>query len=177
MSYHLKKLFQSTIASFLCTVCLSHGVRVSHKSMLNLANLLKCDIRRALLQLQFWCESGGGISQMFVDLTSTPLRTYKTERILDTNQMVASTPVTAKKTKTENCQTPKSNSDDDFMNLMPNKRPRSLIPDDASSTSSKSSSKTKTGKSKKRKTRGRKPKNKNTVSKVRETLNFYDIRN
>ncbi|XP_005101852.1 uncharacterized protein LOC101848052 [Aplysia californica] len=63
---------QRTIASLLCTVCLSHGVRVSHRSMLNLASLTKGDIRRALLQLHFWCESGGGTSQIILDLIGSP---------------------------------------------------------------------------------------------------------
>lgn len=38
-----------------------HGVRVGHQSILNAVRYLKGDIRRCLLYLQYWCESGGGL--------------------------------------------------------------------------------------------------------------------
>ncbi|GFN78551.1 ATPase family aaa domain-containing protein 5, partial [Plakobranchus ocellatus] len=46
--------------SFLCCVCLAHGIAVARRTMEELLQLLKFDLRRCLLYLQFWCQSQGG---------------------------------------------------------------------------------------------------------------------
>ena len=61
MSACLNLLFiQVSVVSYLSCVCLAHGVPVSRRSIEELWQLLDGDIRRCLLYLQFWGQSGGG---------------------------------------------------------------------------------------------------------------------
>ena len=46
--------------SYLCCVSLAHGVPATRHSIAELWQLLGGDLRRCLLYLQFWCQSGGG---------------------------------------------------------------------------------------------------------------------
>ncbi|GFS08351.1 ATPase family AAA domain-containing protein 5 [Elysia marginata] len=51
---------QVSSVSYLCCVCLAHGIPVARHSVARLWQLLGGDLRKCLLFLQFWCLSGGG---------------------------------------------------------------------------------------------------------------------
>ena len=53
------KFFQSNLATYLQLVCLAENVRTDHAEMTSLAQLYNCDLRRLLLALQCWVETGG----------------------------------------------------------------------------------------------------------------------
>ncbi len=112
--------------------------------MLNVASLVKGDVRRALLQLQWWCQSGGGRSQMILDLTATPHRPTHVDKHLvpsskhaELKHDVFGTPLSVAP-KTLSKDTKDDNSDDDFTSIKPRFRnKRSLVrKDDISSCSS-----------------------------------------
>uniref|UniRef100_A0A2C9M576 AAA+ ATPase domain-containing protein n=1 Tax=Biomphalaria glabrata TaxID=6526 RepID=A0A2C9M576_BIOGL len=67
-SIFFKKPSRSSIARYLSTVCLSHGINVDTSSLSSLVDHLKGDIRKCLLSLQYWCESGGGRTTEDVDI-------------------------------------------------------------------------------------------------------------
>ncbi|XP_014681601.1 PREDICTED: ATPase family AAA domain-containing protein 5-like [Priapulus caudatus] len=50
----------TTTASHLQAMCLAEGVRTDHRDILSLVSFLTGDIRRCMLSLQFWVNSGAG---------------------------------------------------------------------------------------------------------------------
>ncbi|KAM4661939.1 ATPase family AAA domain-containing protein 5 [Discoglossus pictus] len=48
------------VASFLRVLCLAENLRTDSKDFATFLTINKCDIRRSMLNLQFWAKSGGG---------------------------------------------------------------------------------------------------------------------
>ncbi|XP_055955097.1 ATPase family AAA domain-containing protein 5 [Patella vulgata] len=53
----------SLVVSHLQTICLVEGIRTDYQDLHNLVTYYNNDVRRCMLALQFWVESGGGIKQ------------------------------------------------------------------------------------------------------------------
>ena len=64
------KFFQSNLATYLQLVCLAENVRTDHAEMTSLAQLYNCDLRRLLLALQCWVETGGSAHPELRDVTA-----------------------------------------------------------------------------------------------------------
>ncbi|XP_059167277.1 ATPase family AAA domain-containing protein 5-like [Physella acuta] len=120
ISYRQPPLVSAT--SFLCTVCLAHGVRVSRRSVSNMLQHMKGDVRRCLLYLQYWCGSGGGRVKAQKCLSPPHPRVVQETSQCDTTD------------------TPDDrDSDTDFVCLRPGRRAGRMICDDEDSGKSNSS--------------------------------------
>lgn len=53
-------MVQLNVGSYLQLLCLAEGMRTDPRDISSLLRLNGCDIRRSLLQLQFWTRSAGG---------------------------------------------------------------------------------------------------------------------
>ncbi|KAK6171608.1 hypothetical protein SNE40_019759 [Patella caerulea] len=109
----------SLVVSHLQTICLVEGVRTDYKDLHNLVTYYKNDVRRCMLALQFWVESGGGIKQR---------QTIKTS--LSTNNKLPS----SNSNTVMGCE----ESDDDFVSISQHKKQagRKQILDDKSNNGS-----------------------------------------
>ncbi|CAG5131350.1 unnamed protein product, partial [Candidula unifasciata] len=115
-------------ASFLSTICLAHGIRISHQSVLNALHYTKGDIRRCLLNLQYWCESGGGVVQIDQDIDWNSVKS--TDNV---SEKSVTGSLLAKTFRSRIVSTDDSN-DSDFISLRPpRKKAKRMTSDDDSS--------------------------------------------
>ncbi|VDI05713.1 Hypothetical predicted protein [Mytilus galloprovincialis] len=120
---------QTTV--YLQLICLAESIRTNSEEIMTLVKVLSGDIRRCLLALQYWIESGGGTLQEVQKIIS-PVRLKPLTVIEDTCSQNA-----IKTSSISGDSKSRFDDDDDFIVIKPvvNKRKRPLISDDESSNS------------------------------------------
>ncbi|CAG2239315.1 unnamed protein product [Mytilus edulis] len=120
---------QTTV--YLQLICLAESIRTNSEEIMTLVKVLSGDIRRCLLALQYWIESGGGTLQEVQKIIS-PVKLKPLTVIEDTCSQNA-----IKTSSISGDSKSRFDDDDDFVVIKPvvNKRKRPLISDDESSNS------------------------------------------
>ncbi|XP_052071004.1 ATPase family AAA domain-containing protein 5-like isoform X2 [Mytilus californianus] len=120
---------QTTV--YLQLICLAESIRTNSEEIMTLVKVLSGDIRRCLLALQYWIESGGGTLQAVQKIIS-PVKLKPLPLSEDTCSQEAIKP-----SSISGDSKSRFDDDDDFVVIKPvvNKRKRPLISDDESSSS------------------------------------------
>lgn len=127
--------FQIPTSCYLRLVALTENIRMDWDEIINLVSIFNSDIRRVLLTLQLWVNSGGGQKvRRSIKERETPQEMVTNLAVIDENSCSQDMLAVSKKATRMGISTINDDDDDDFVSIKPTACKRQqLISDDESS--------------------------------------------